>query len=74
VLRLNVLVQLRAPEVRNAYKRISRIEGVRSANLLAGAYNVIAYAELESVNELKKFMDKVRLVPGFLHADTCVAL
>ncbi|MHA2043092.1 MAG: hypothetical protein ACW975_14655 [Candidatus Thorarchaeota archaeon] len=34
----------------------------------------IAYAELKSVNELKKFMDKVRLVPGFLHADTCVAL
>jgi hypothetical protein len=32
VLRLSVLVQLHAHEVRSAYKKISRIEGVRSAN------------------------------------------
>ncbi|MFW9804748.1 MAG: Lrp/AsnC ligand binding domain-containing protein [Candidatus Thorarchaeota archaeon] len=74
MLRLNVLVQLRAHEVRNAYKTISRMKGVRRANRVAGAYDVIAYAELESVIELKGFMDRVRLMPGFIHADTCVAL
>ncbi|MFW9886659.1 MAG: Lrp/AsnC ligand binding domain-containing protein [Candidatus Thorarchaeota archaeon] len=74
MLRLNVLVQLRAHEVRSAYKTISEIKGVRRVNRVAGAYDVIAYAELDSVNELKGFMDIVRLMPGFIHADTCVAL
>jgi DNA-binding Lrp family transcriptional regulator len=74
LLRLNVLVQLKAHEVRSAYESISEIKGVRRASRVAGAYDVIAYAELESVKELKGFMDRLRLMPGFIHADTCVAL
>ena len=74
VIRLNILVKLRAHDVQHTCEIISEIGGVIRTDRIAGAYDVIAYAELKSVNELKKLMDRLYQVPGFLHADTCLAL
>ncbi len=56
-------------------KGVSRIKGVKSARMVTGRYDVVAFIEVESVEELGKLVaTKIHRVRGVQSTETAVAI
>jgi anthranilate phosphoribosyltransferase len=69
-----VLIQVEKGEPWKIASEISRIEGVKTAHTVTGQYDVIAYAELDSLESLKDAVKKIQGIEGVQHTQTAVCI
>ena len=55
-------------------KEIEKIEGVTKAHAVTGPYDIIAYAELPSTDDLRRITKQIHEVPGVDRTETCIAI
>jgi DNA-binding Lrp family transcriptional regulator len=71
---VHVLIRIGAGKVWEACEIIAQINGVKSANVVTGPYDVIVYAELPSPEDMRALMEEIHSVEGVIRTETCVAL
>ncbi|MEM2110788.1 MAG: Lrp/AsnC ligand binding domain-containing protein [Candidatus Bathyarchaeia archaeon] len=69
-----VLIQVEKGEPWKIASEISKIEGVKTAHTVTGQYDIIAYAELDSLESLKEIVRKIQGVSGVQHTQTAVCI
>lgn len=69
-----ILVEVGKGEPWRVASEISRIEGVRTAHTVTGQYDVIVYAELDSLETLKSVIKKIHGIEGVQHTQTAVCI
>jgi DNA-binding Lrp family transcriptional regulator len=56
-------------------RAVSRIKGVKSARMVTGRYDVVAFVEVESIEELGKLVaTRIHRVRGVQSTETAVAI
>jgi len=71
---LYVLIQVEEGEPWTIAKKILEIEGVKSAHAVTGQYDIITFAELNDVSEIKNLIRKIHNVEGVQHTQTAVCI
>ncbi len=67
-----VLVNLSGKETRGGLERIKKIKGVKSANIVAGPFDLIIHVEGKSLEEIGELViSKIRKSPGVTNTVTC---
>jgi DNA-binding Lrp family transcriptional regulator len=72
--RVSVLIQAVGRGILEASKEIEKIEGVKTVHVVVGTYDAIAYAELNSTNELRQLLDNIHKIEGITRTETCIAV
>lgn len=67
-----ILIEGAAGTVPNILKRLSSIEGVRSAHAVTGQFDIIALVEAEDINAVGKVSySKIQMIEGVIRTITC---
>ncbi len=67
-----VLINISGPQTKNAVNKIKRIKGVKSAHIVAGPYDLIAYVEGKTEKEIGELViSKIRRTQGVTSTVTC---
>ncbi|HXG31033.1 MAG TPA: Lrp/AsnC ligand binding domain-containing protein [Thermodesulfobacteriota bacterium] len=67
-----VLVNLSGPQTKGAVGKIRKIKGVKSADIVAGPYDLIVFVEGESQEEVGELViSKIRRTQGVTNTVTC---
>jgi DNA-binding Lrp family transcriptional regulator len=67
-----VLLNIAGPQTKNVVAKIRKIKGVKSAHIVAGPYDVIAFVEGESQEEIGELViSKIRKTQGVTNTITC---
>ena len=69
-----VLIRVQAGKVWEVCQAIGKIDGVSRADVVTGPYDVIAYAELPSTEELRRLTQSIHQVEGVNRTETCIAI
>lgn len=69
-----ILIRAEAGAIWEACQSITEIEGIERADVVTGPYDMIAYAELPSVEDLRKLMQTLHTVEGISRTETCVSI
>lgn len=69
-----VLIRAEAGKIWDACKAILKLEWIETADVVTGPYDIIAYAELPSTDDLRKLMENIHATHGITRTETCVAL
>ncbi len=69
-----VLIQVKAKTAEDVIKAIENIEHVEKIHMVTGPYDVIAYAELPSRGDFRRFVNDIHDVEGVLRTETCVGI
>ena len=72
--RVSVLIQAEGKRILEASKEIERIEGIKTVHVVVGTFDAIAYAELNSTNELRQLLDNIHRIEGINRTETCIAV
>ncbi len=68
-----ILVDANIGKLRKVFEEIKKIEGITKANMVTGAYDVIALAETEEMTEItEKIVGKIREIDGVKTTNTSV--
>ena len=73
-IRVSVLIQAVGKRILEASKEIEKIEGVKTVHVVVGTFDAIAYAELNSTNELRQLLDSIHRIEGIARTETCIAV
>jgi DNA-binding Lrp family transcriptional regulator len=67
-----VLINLSGPQTKNAVNKIKRIKGVKSAHIVAGPHDLIAFVEGKNEKEIGDLViSKIRKTQGVTNTVTC---
>jgi len=67
-----VLINISGPQTKSAVNKIKRIKGVKSAHIVAGPYDLIAYVEGKTEKEIGELViSKIRGTQGVTSTVTC---
>jgi len=69
-----ILVEVEKGEPWRIASEISKIEGIKTAHTVTGQYDVIVYAELDSLETLKNVIKKIHAIEGIQHTQTAVCI
>ncbi len=69
-----ILVQVEKGEPWQVATELSRIEGVKTAHTVTGQYDVIVFAEIDTLETLKDVVKQVHQVKGVQHTQTAVCI
>ncbi len=69
-----ILVEVEKGEPWRIASEISKIEGIKTAHTVTGQYDVIVYAELDSLETLKNVIKKIHTIEGIQHTQTAVCI
>ena len=69
-----ILIRVETGLVWRACEAIKRIDGVKSCHAVTGPYDIIAYAELPSSEDLRRMIKSMHAVDGVNRTETCVAI
>jgi DNA-binding Lrp family transcriptional regulator len=70
-----VLIKIRAGEVRDVVRQLSRVDGVKRANMTFGPFDAIALVETDDLNHLGRMIaSAISPIPGILDTLTCLAV
>ncbi|MFX1483963.1 MAG: Lrp/AsnC ligand binding domain-containing protein [Promethearchaeota archaeon] len=69
-----VLIQVEVGKAEPALKHIEKISDVKSAYMVTGPYDIIAYAELEAKSGFRKLVESIHDAPGVTRTETCMAI
>ena len=69
-----VLIQVKAKTAEDVITAIENIEHVEKVHMVTGPYDVIAYADLPSRGDFRRFVNDIHDVEGVLRTETCVGI
>lgn len=69
-----VLIRVQAGKVWEVAQAIGKLSKVHRSNVVTGPYDVIAYAELPSTEDLRRLMEGIHSVEGVTRTETCIAI
>ena len=69
-----ILVQVEKGEPWDVAAEVSKIEGIKSAHTVTGQYDIVVFAELESLETLKDIVKKIHGIGGVQHTQTAVCI
>jgi hypothetical protein len=73
-LRMSVLIQAIGKEIWEICQEIERIDGIKNVKVVIGTFDAIAYAELNTANDLRPFLESIHRVKGITRTETCIAI
>jgi len=68
-----VLIQTQIGESWKVAEEVMKMKGVKMAHAVTGIYDVIAYAELDDLEEIKKLITEVHNLEGIDKTHTAVS-
>ena len=70
-----VLIETVVDRSRNVLAAVQQLEGVKSADLVTGPYDVIAVVEGESLNDIGELVtERIHPIAGIARTVTCLAI
>jgi len=72
-LRMSVLIQAAGKRIWSICDEIKRVEGIKAVEVVVGTFDAIAYAELDTKDELRLFLDSIHKIEGIIRTETCIA-
>ncbi len=70
-----VLIEANPSEIPNILEKLSRIENVRSADVVTGIYDIIVYIEAEDQHEIGRIVIRdIHSIHGVKKATTCMVV
>lgn len=69
-----ILVEVERGEPWQIASEISKIEGIKTAHTVTGQYDIIVYAELDSLETLKSIIKRIHAIEGVQHTQTAVCI
>lgn len=69
-----MLIQGRAGTIWDAAKRIEEIEGVQTAHIVTGPYDIVVYIDLPSAEGLRHLTKLIHDIDGVDRTETCIAM
>jgi len=69
-----ILIETEVGKMGEVIESISRIEGVKSADLVTGLYDVIATVEVPDLNSIGSVVKQVHSTPGISKTTTCIGV
>jgi len=69
-----ILVQVEGGEPWSIASEILKVKGVKTAHIVTGQYDIIAYAELEDLDTLKETIKRVHEIKDVRHTQTAVCM
>ena len=67
-----VLIQAEPDKAWTIAKDASKLEGVKMVHTVTGLYDIIAYAEMESLEALKDSITKIHAIKGIQRTHTAI--
>ena len=74
MLSIVILIQATVGLVWQASESIKLIDGISQADVVTGPYDIIAYTELESTEDLRELTRTIHGVEGIKRTETCVVI
>ncbi|UCE09487.1 MAG: Lrp/AsnC ligand binding domain-containing protein [Candidatus Thorarchaeota archaeon] len=71
---LAILIRARAGTLWNTCELVEKVDGVTRAHVVTGPYDIIAYADIPSLENLKELIKRIHEVEGVLHTGTCITM
>ena len=69
-----VFIQVDRGEPWPVAEKISEIKGVKTAHVVTGQYDIIAFAELNDLENIKDLIKKIHRMEGVQHTQTAVCI
>ena len=69
-----ILIRARVRTIWEACQSINKIEGVQQAHAVTGPYDIIAYAELPSTEDIRRMAKSIHEVEGVTRTETCIGI
>ena len=70
-----VLLNISGPQTKDAVTKIKKVKGVKSAHLVAGPYDLIAFVEGNDQKEIGELViTKIRKTQGVTNTVTCFVI
>lgn len=69
-----IFVQVEKGEPWQIAAKLSKIEGVKTAHAVTGQYDVIVFAELESLETLKDVVKRIHQIEGVQRTQSAVCI
>ena len=73
-LRISVLIQAVGKEIWEICQEIEGIDGIKNVKVVIGTFDVIAYAELNTANDMRSFLDSIHRIKGITRTETCIVI
>ena len=68
------LIEASSGNVWKVLDKIVEIDGIKMAHVVAGSFDVIAFAEVSTIEELTALIQKIQTVPDVQKTQTAVAM
>jgi hypothetical protein len=69
-----VLIRVKAGEMWNLQRAIEKIDGIKETLVITGPYDLVAYAEVPSANDLRLMLDRFHDLNGIVSTETWMVL
>lgn len=69
-----ILLRVERGEPWKIAAEVSKVSGVKTSHVVTGSYDIIAFAELGSLDSLKDIIMKIHGIAGVQHTETAVCL
>ena len=69
-----IFIQVEKGEPWKIASEVAKIQGVKTSHIVTGQYDIIAYAELENLDNLKDIVKRIQTIEGVQHTQTAVAI
>jgi len=69
-----VFIQVEKGEPWPVADEISKIEGVKTTHIVTGQYDIIAFAELNELQDIKDLIKKIHQMEGVQHTQSAVCI
>ena len=69
-----VMIRAEAGEMWNLQRAIEKIDGIKEVLLITGPYDLVAYAEVPSANDLRLMLDSFHGLKGVVSTETWMVL
>ena len=69
-----VLIHASVGTIWEACKALEKIDGIQKAHAVTGPYDIIAYAELPSTEDLRRMTKSIHEVVGINRTESCIAI
>jgi len=70
-----ILIKVRTGEVKQVVRQLRKLQGIETADMTFGPYDVVAVIQNGDINKLGSFLaTDIQPIPGILETLTCLAV
>lgn len=69
-----VLIQVKAKTAEEVVSALEKTNYIEKVHMVTGPYDVIAYGDIPSRGDFRKFVNSIHDIEGVLRTETCVEL